>query len=90
MSNKPTPHTIEIGRTILLALKSARQKYVIFLEEEKKKKASSEAEIQAEHITTDIDKIKTRCKQMQSAVEMMDNEFVVYMKVQKKNDKFCN
>ena len=55
LSNKLTPHTIEIDRPILLALKSAHQKYVISLEEEKKKKALSEAEIQAAHITTDID-----------------------------------
>ena len=71
------PHTIEVNKPILVSFKSARQKYAIHREEDKKRKEETAAE-KAMYITTDIDKIKLKCKQLE---KVMDDEFIECMKL---------
>ena len=61
--------------------------YVQHFEEEKKKEVLSEAEVQASAISSDIYVLSQKCKQMKSAMQMMNDEFVEFMKLaEQKND----
>ena len=79
---------MEILREIVAAFKSARTKYGIHLEEQKKKELT-EAEVKAQHLSADVERIKSKCKQTQDAIEMMDMELVECMKNAELKNEFC-
>ena len=81
LANGLQPHTIEITKPLVKPYKSAYAAYKAHLEEEKKKVVLTERDKQAEHINSDIDKIKTQINQMMKAVEMMKREFVDFVKM---------
>ena len=72
LANGLQPHTIKITKPLVKACKITYSAYKAHLEEEKKKVVLTEHDKQAEHINSDIDKIKTRINQMTKAVEMME------------------
>ena len=81
LTNGLQPHTIEIIKPLVKAYKSAYAAYKTQLQEEKKKVVLTERDKQAEHVNSDIDKIKSQINQMTKAVEMMEREFVDCVKM---------
>ena len=81
LANGLQPHTIKVTKPLVKACKITYSAYKAHLEEEKKKVVLTEHDKQAEHINSDIDKIKTRINQMTKAVEMMEREFVDCVKM---------
>ena len=51
------------------------------IEQGKKQKILNEAEFQASSISFDIDVLSQKCKQIKSAMQMMNDEFVKCMKL---------
>ena len=87
LSNDLKPYTIEISKPLVLAFKSARQKYEIHLEEERKSKQRSKAEQRAMIMEADIDKLRVQRRQLEKTVDMMEEEFVECMRLaEDKND----
>ena len=85
--NKITVYKVDITRDMIKAYTKLHMLYVQHLEEEKKKKVLSEAEVQASAISSDIDVLSQKCKQIKSAMQMMNDEFVECMKLaEQKND----
>ena len=81
------PHSIKIDKPIMLAAKGARQKYILYLEEQTKIKASNEEARRAVHLSTDINKIKVKCDQFKKAMSVMESEYVDCITMtEKKND----
>ena len=74
--DKLKPYTIEITDPMIRAFKSSHLKYQLHLESEKKKKKNdnSETDRQLLHLLNDIDKLKTKVKQLENAITMMDDE----------------
>ena len=81
MGNKITVDKAVITRDMIKAYTKSHVLYVQHLEEEKKKKVLSESEVQASAISSDIDVLSQKCKQIKSATQMMNNEFVECMKL---------
>ena len=59
---------------MLIAFKCSHLKYQLHIESEKKKKDKSETDRQLLHFSNDIDKLKTKVKQLENAIAMMDDE----------------
>ena len=72
--HKLKPYTIEITDPMIRAFKGSHLKYQLHLESEKKKKEKSETGRQLLHLSNDIDKLKTKVKQLENAIAMMDDE----------------
>ena len=81
LANGLQPHTIEITKPLVKACKSAYTAYKAHLEEEKEKVVLTEHDKYAEHINSDIDKIKTQINQMTKALEMTERGFVDCVKM---------
>ena len=92
LANKITVDNVNITRDMIKAYTKLHMLYVQHLEEEKKKKLLSEAEVQASAISSDIDLLPQKCKQIKSAMQMMNDEFVECIKLaeQKKRYEFCD
>ena len=87
ISKNLKPHTISIDKPLIAAVKAARQKYSIYLEEKKNEKINSENENRILHLTAVIEKLTTQCEQIKKAVKLMDDEFVKCIdRAEKKND----
>ena len=87
LANKITVDKVDITRNMIKAYAKSHMLYVQHLEEEKKKKVLSEAEVQASAISSDLDVLSQKCKQIKSAMQMMNDEFVECMKLaEQKND----
>ena len=87
LSHDLKPYTIEISKPLVLAFKSARQKYEIHLEESRKSKQRSKGEQRAMHMEADIDKLRVQRRQLEKTVEMMEEEFVECIQLaEEKND----
>ena len=76
LSHDLKPYTIEISKPLVLAFKSARQKYEIHLEEERKSKQRSKAEQRAMHMEAEIDKLRVQRRQLEKTADIMEEEFV--------------
>ena len=87
LSHDLKPYTIKISKPLVLAFKSARQKYEVHLEEERKSKQRSKAEQTAMHMEADIDNLRVQRWQLERAVDMMEEEFVECIRLaEEKND----
>ena len=87
MVNKITVDNVDITKDMIKAYTKLHMPYVQHLEEEKKEKVLSEAEVQASAISSVIDVLSQKCKQIKSAMQIMNDEFVEYMKLaEQKND----
>ena len=87
LSHDLKPYTIEISKPLVLAFKSAHQKYEIHLEEERNSKQRSKAEQRAMHMEADIDKLRVQRRQLEKTVDMMEEEFVECIQLaEEKND----
>ena len=79
------PGRIKIGKAILLAgniIPTTR--YVLPREEVKKKNDITVEENQVLHISADMDKIQSKCREIKKAVVMMNEEFMDSIKVAEK------
>ena len=72
--HKLKPYTIGIADPMLIAFKCSHVEYQLHIESEKKKKDNSETDRQLLHLSNDIDKLKTKVKQLENAIAMMDDE----------------
>ena len=87
LANKINVDKVDIIRDKIKAYPKSHMLFVQYLEEEKKKKVLSEAEVQASAISSDIDALSQKCKQIKSAMQMMNDEFFECMKLaEQKND----
>ena len=87
LSHDLKPYTIEISKPLVLAFKSAHQKYEIHLEEERNSKQRLKAEQRAMHMEADIDKLRVQRRQLEKTVDMMEEEFVECIHLaEEKND----
>ena len=87
LANKINVDKVDIIRDKIKAYTKSHMLFVQYLEEEKKKKVLSEAEVQASAISSDIDALSQKCKQIKSAMQMMNDEFFECMKLaEQKND----
>ena len=87
LANKINVDKVDIIRDKIKAYTKSHMLFVQYLEEEKKKKVLSEAEVQASAISSDIDALSQKCKQIKSAIQMMNDEFFECMKLaEQKND----
>ena len=87
IANNLKPHTLEITSQLIKDFRSAHQKYVNQLKEEKKNKQKTEAEQQAMHIASDIEKLQQKIKIAEKAVTMMEVEVSECMELaEKKSD----
>ena len=87
LSNHLKTHPIDIGKAMIKAFKGAHSKYQNHLEEKRKKRVLSELEKKAIHISSDIESLKVKVRQMEKAVSMMEEELLDCMKLaEKKSD----
>ena len=87
---KLKPYTIETTDPIIRAFKSSHLKYQLHLESEKKKKDNSVTDRQLLHLSNDIDKLKTKVKQLANAIAMMDDEAFECMRLAEKRSLTCH
>ena len=80
---KLKPYTIEITNRMIKAFKSSHLKYQLHLESEDKKKDNSETDRQLLHLSKYIDKLKTKVKQLENAIVVMDDEAFECMRLAK-------
>ena len=88
LSHDLKSYTIKISKPHVLAFKSARQKYEIYLEEERKSKQRSKAEQRAMHMEADIDKLRVQRRQLEKTVDMMEEKFVECIRLAEEENDF--
>ena len=87
IANQLKPHTVHITASLIKSFRSARQAYMIELDNAKKEKEKTEEEQKAMHITADIEKLNQKIKTAKKAIEMMEKEVTECMELaEKKND----
>ena len=87
LANKITVDKVDIARDMIKAYTKSHMLYIQHLEEEKKKKVLRETEVQASVISSDTVFFSQKCKQVKSAMQMMNDDFVECMKLaEQKND----
>ena len=87
LANKIIVDKMDITRDMIKAYTKSHMLYVQHLVEEKKKKVLNEAEVQTSAISSDIDVLSQKRRQIKSAMQMMNDEFIECMKLaEQKND----
>ena len=86
LANGLRPHTIEISKPMIKALRNAHAVYKANLEEERKDAVLSECEKQVAHISNDIKKMKQQVNPINKSIEMMDRDFVDYIILAERNN----
>ena len=87
IANQLKPHTVHITASLIKSFRSARQAYMIELDNAKKEKEKTEEEQKTMHITADIEKLNQKIKTAKKAIEMMEKEVTECMELaEKKND----
>ena len=87
LANKIIVDKVDITRDMIKAYTKSHMLYVQHLVEEKKKKVLNEAEVQTSAISSDIDVLSQKRRQIRSAMQMMNDEFIECMKLaEQKND----
>ena len=84
IANQLKPHTIHITASLIKSFRSARQAYMIELDNAKKEKEKTEEEQKAMHITADIGKLNQKIKAAKNAIEMMEKEVTECMELAEK------
>ena len=62
IANQLKPHTVHITASLIKSFRSARQAYMVELDNAKKEKEKTEEEQKAMHITADIEKLNQKIK----------------------------
>ena len=87
IANQLKPHTVHITASLIKSFLSARQAYMIELDNAKEEKEKTEEEQKAMHVTADIEKLNQKIKTAKKAVEMMEKEVTECMELaEKKSD----
>ena len=87
IANQLKPHTVHTTASLIKSFGSARQAYMIELDNTKKEKEKTEEEQKAMHITADIEKLNQKIKTAKKAIEMMEKEVTECMELaEKKSD----
>ena len=87
IANQLKPHTVHITASLIKSFRSARQAYMIELDNAKKEKEKTEEEQKAMHITADIEKLNQKIKTAKKAIEMMEKVVTECMELaEKKSD----
>ena len=79
-------HIMEIAKPIINSFKAPHRQYYILLEEEKKLKEKSDAKRRAQLIAADIEKSRTKQKNLAKAIELMETECFQCMELARKKD----
>ena len=85
IANQLKPHTVHITASLIESFRSARQAYMIELDNAKKEKEKTEDEQEAMHFTADIEKLNQKIKTAKKAIEMMEKELQSVWNLQRKN-----
>jgi len=75
VSNKLQPTTIEIDSGLMKAARGAAQKWKLAQEDAKKEKEQNEKDSEKEILTADMEKLKSRCKVMQKAIDLLNKDY---------------
>ena len=86
LAHRLEPHTIEITKPMIKSFRTARQRYDIHLEEEKKLKEKNDAERRVQLIAADIEKLRTKQKNVAKAIELMETECFQCTELAEKKD----
>ena len=86
LAHRLEPHTIEITKPMIKSFRAARQRYDIHLEEEKKLKEKNDAERRAQPIAADIEKLRTKQKNLAKAIELMETKCFQCVELAEKKD----
>ena len=86
LAHRLKSHTAEITKAIIKSFRTPHKWYDIHLEEEKKLKEKNDAERRAQLIAADIEKLRTKQKNLAKAIELMETECFRCMELAEKKD----
>ena len=80
LSHDLQPNTINLSNSMLLAVKSGREKYQVYLNQQKEAKVITESDNQKSILVDEIKQVETKCDSLLKTCSVLNKDFVECVK----------